>query len=209
MSYFPIYLDMSRRRCLVIGGGAVAERKIAALLETGAEVTVLAPDVTDVVAGLSKQNAIRFTARCYEAGDLDGFELAFVATDDPQVNAAVYREGRSRGVWVNSADDPARCDFILPSVLRRGDLTVAVSTGGTSPALARTVREELELYFTQEYESLAKLAAEVREELSNRSITVPFETWRRALSGEVRQFLMHSDFTRAKSHLLKELGIAQ
>jgi siroheme synthase-like protein len=187
----------------------VAERKIAALLETGAEVTVLAPDVTDVVAGLSKQNAIRFTARCYEDGDLDGFELAFVATDDPQVNAAVYREGRSRGVWVNSADDPARCDFILPSVLRRGDLTVAVSTGGTSPALARTVREELELYFTQEYESLAKLAAEVREELSNRSITVPFETWRRALSGEVRQFLMHSDFTRAKSHLLKELGIAQ
>ena len=209
MSYFPIYLDMSRRRCLVIGGGAVAERKIAALLETGAEVTVLAPDVTDVVAGLSKQNAIRFTARCYEAGDLVGFELAFVATDDPQVNAAVYREGRSRGVWVNSADDPARCDFILPSVLRRGDLTVAVSTGGTSPALARTVREELELYFTQEYESLAKLAAEVREELSNRSITVPFETWRRALSGEVRQLLMHSDFTRAKSHLLKELGIAQ
>jgi precorrin-2 dehydrogenase/sirohydrochlorin ferrochelatase len=209
MSYFPIYLDMSRRRCLVIGGGAVAERKIAALLETGAEVTVLAPDVTDVVAGLSKQNAIRFTARCYEDGDLDGFELAFVATDDPQVNAAVYREGRSRGVWVNSADDPARCDFILPSVLRRGDLIVAVSTGGTSPALARTVREELELYFTQEYESLAKLAAEVREELSNRSITVPFETWRRALSGEVRQFLMHSDFTRAKSHLLKELGIAQ
>jgi siroheme synthase-like protein len=209
MSYFPIYLDMSRRRCLVIGGGAVAERKIAELLETGAEVTVLAPDVTDVVAGLSKQNAIRFTARCYEAGDLDGFELAFVATDDPQVNAAVYREGRSRGVWVNSADDPARCDFILPSVLRRGDLTVAVSTGGTSPALARTVREELELYFTQEYESLAKLAAEVREELSNRSITVPFETWRRALSGEVRQLLMHSDFTRAKSHLLKELGIAQ
>jgi siroheme synthase-like protein len=209
MSYFPIYLDMSRRRCLVIGGGAVAERKIAALLETGAEVTVLAPDVTDVVAGLSKQNAIRFTARCYEDGDLDGFELAFVATDDPQVNAAVYREGRSRGVWVNSADDPARCDFILPSVLRRGDLTVAVSTGGTSPALARTVREELELYFTQEYESLAKLAAEVREELSNRSITVPFETWRKALSGEVRQLLMHSDFTRAKSHLLKELGIAQ
>jgi siroheme synthase-like protein len=209
MSYFPIYLDMSRRRCLVIGGGAVAERKIAALLETGAEVTVLAPDVTDVVTGLSKQNAIRFTARCYEAGDLDGFELAFVATDDPQVNAAVYREGRSRGVWVNSADDPARCDFILPSVLRRGDLTVAVSTGGTSPALARTVREELELYFNQEYESLAKLAAEVREELSNRSITVPFETWRRALSGEVRQLLMHSDFTRAKSHLLKELGIAQ
>jgi precorrin-2 dehydrogenase len=209
MSYFPIFLDMTRRRCLVIGGGAVAERKIAALLEAGAEVTVLSPDVTENFADWSKRNAIRLVARRYQAGDLNGFELAFVATDDPQVSASVYREGRSRSVWVNSADDPARCDFILPSVLRRGDLTVAVSTGGTSPALARTVREELELYFTGEYESLAKLAAEVREELSSRSITVPFETWRKALSGEVRQLLMRGDLARAKSHLLKELGIAQ
>ncbi len=208
MSYFPIYLDMTRRRCLVIGGGAVAERKIAALLEAGAEVTILSPDVTDALAGLSKQNAIRFAARSYQEGDLDGFELAFVATDDPQVNAAVYREGRSRGVWINSADDPARCDFILPSVLRRGELTVAVSTGGRSPALARAVREELEHYFTEEYESLAKLAAEVRQELLSRSITVPFEAWRRALSGEVRQLLMRGDLAQAKSHLLNELGVA-
>lgn len=208
MSYFPIYLDMTRRRCLVIGGGPVAERKIATLLEAGAQVTVISPDVTEIIARWSKQNAIGFSARRYQAGDLAEFELAFVATDDPQVNAWVYREGRSRGVWVNAADDPQHCDFILPSVLRRGDLTVAVSTGGTSPALARTVREELELYFTQEYESLAKLAAEAREELQRRSITVSFETWRRALSGEVRQLLMRGDLARAKSHLLKELGIA-
>jgi precorrin-2 dehydrogenase/sirohydrochlorin ferrochelatase len=209
MSYFPIYLDMTGRRCLVIGGGAVAERKIAALLDTRAEVTVLSPEVTENIAGWAKENTISFTARRYQPGDLARFDLVFVATDDPQVNAAVYREGRSYGIWVNSADDPAHCDFILPSVLRRGELTVAVSTGGGSPALSRTVREELELYFTPEYEALAKLAAEAREELQRRSITVSFETWRRALSGEVRQLLMRGDLARAKSHLLKELGIAQ
>jgi len=207
MSYFPIYLDMARRRCLVIGGGAVAERKIANLLEAGAEVTVLSPNVTENIARWSKQNLLLLKARRYRDGDLAGFELAFVATDDAAANSAAFREGRNGGVWVNAADDPAHCDFILPSVLRRGDLTVAVSSGGNSPALARTVREELELYFTQEYEALAQLASEARRELQRRGMTVSFETWRRALSGDVRQLLMRGELARAKSLLLRELGM--
>ena len=208
MSFFPIYLEMRGRRCLVIGGGAVAERKIAHLLEAGAEVTVISPDASENVARWSKNNSIQLEARCYQNGDLDGYELAFVATDDGRVNASVYQEGKSRGVWVNAADDPAHCDFILPSVLRRGDLTVAVSSGGQSPALARTIREELEIYFSREYEQLAQLAAETRAELHRRALHVPFETWRRALSGDVRQFLMRGEIARAKSHLLKELGVS-
>ena len=207
MSYFPIYLDMTRRRCLVIGGGAVAERKIANLLEAGAEVTVLSPDVTENIARWSKRELLQLKARRFQDGDLAGFELAFVATDDPDVNDAACREGRSGGVWINSADDPEHCDFILPSVLRRGDLTVAVSSGGNSPALARTIREELELYLTQEYEILAQMAAEARRELRQRGITVSFETWRRALSGDVRQFLLRGELARAKNLMLKELGI--
>ena len=146
-------------------------------------------------------------SRRYQAGDLAEFEIAFVATDDPAASALVFTEGRRLGVWVNTADDPAHCDFILPSVLRRGDLTVAVSSGGNSPALARTIREELEIYFTQEYEQLAQLAAQARDELRKRSITVSFETWRRALSGEVRQLLRRGDLARARSHLLNELGV--
>lgn len=208
MSFFPIYLEMRGRRCLVIGGGAVAERKIANLLEAGAEVTVISPDASENVARWSKSNSIQLIARRYQSGDLAGYELAFVATDDDRVNASVYQEGKSRGVWVNAADDPAHCDFILPSVLRRGDLTVAVSSGGQSPALARTIREELEIYFSREYEQLAQLAAETRAELHQRSLHVPFETWRRALSGDVRQFLMRGEIARAKSHLLKELGVS-
>ena len=193
---------------MVIGGGAVAERKIAGLLEAGADVTVISLDITETIARWAKDKSVDFIARRYEAGDLAEFEIAFVATDDAAVSALVFKEGRKLGVWVNAADDPAHCDFILPSVLRRGDLTVAVSTGGTSPALARTIREELELYFTDEYSALVQLAAEVRDELRARAINAPFETWRSALSGEVRQLLMRGDVARAKSLLLRELGVA-
>lgn len=208
MSYFPIYLEMAERRCLVIGGGAVAERKVASLLEAGAEVVVISAEVSDNILRWSKENALEFRARRYQPGDLAEFEIVFAATGDRDVSAQVFKEGRSLGVWVNAADDPSYCDFILPSVLRRGDLTVSVSTGGTSPALARTIREELELYFTDEYAQLVKLAAEVREELRARAISAPFEAWRRALSGEVRQLLMRGDVARAKNLLLRELGVA-
>jgi siroheme synthase-like protein len=209
MSYFPIYLEMTGRRCLVIGGGAVAARKVASLLEAGAEVTVISPDAADAIQRWSKEKAVEIIARRYQPGDLAEFEIAFVATDDGDVNAQVFQEARKLGVWVNAADDATHCDFILPSVLRRGDLTVAVSTSGTSPALARTIREELELYFTDEYTLLVNLAAEVRDELRARAITAPFETWRRALSGEVRQLLMRGDVARAKSLLLRELGVPE
>jgi siroheme synthase-like protein len=191
----------------VIGAGAVAERKIANLLEVNAAVTVISPDASETILRWSKKQLIQIITRCYQPGDLAGAELVFVATDDGAVNAAVHQEGRMRGVWVNAADDPAHCDFILPSVLRRGDLTVAVSTSGTSPALARTIREELELYFTEEYELLANLAAEVRAELQARDLSAPFEAWHRALSGEVRQLLMRGDVARAKNLLLRELGV--
>ena len=146
MGYYPVFLELNERRCVVIGGGAVAERKVAALVKAGARITVISPELTINLAAWSQQQKIHAIARAYGAGDLAGYEISFVATDDPQVNAAVYEEGKSRGVWVNAADDPAHCDFILPSVLRRGTLTVAVSTGAASPALARMVREELERY---------------------------------------------------------------
>jgi siroheme synthase-like protein len=208
MTYFPIYLELKRRRCLVIGGGAVAERKIAGLLEAGAEITVISPAVSNAIRRWCDRQELTLTARKYHEGDLGGFQIVFVATPDRDVNEAVYREGRRRGTWVNAADDPAHCDFILPSVLRRGDLSVAVSSGGTSPALARAIREELEIYFTREYESLAKLAAEVREEFRRSSITVSFEKWRRALDGDARRLLRRGQTARAKSRLLKDLGVS-
>ena len=207
MSYYPIFLEMAGRPCIVIGGGTVAERKIAALLEARAAVAVISPDVTQTIAQWARDQRITFSARCYESDDLMGCQLVFVATDDPVLNKAVFDEGRVRGVWVNTADDPAHCDFILPSVLQRGHLTVAVSSGGNSPALARTIREELEGYFTGEYELLTKLAGEISDELQRHSITVPFETWRRALTGEVRQILRRGDVAHARAALLNDLAV--
>lgn len=207
MGYYPIFLELNERCCVVIGGGAVAERKVAALVQMGAHVTVISPKLTANLADWSRQASIHAIGRPYRPGDLAGCEIVFVATDDPQVNAAVYQEGKSRGVWVNAADDPTHCDFILPSVLRRGPLTVAISTGAASPALARTVREELENYFSDDYGIVARLAAEVRRELRARGVVPGYEDWRKALTGELRQWVKRGELHRAKDFLLKELGV--
>ncbi len=206
MGYYPILLEMKERRCVVVGGGLVAERKAAALVEAGARVTVIAPTMTPNLVEWSQQRRIHTITRPYQMGDLAQYEIVFIATDDRQVNAAVYEEGKSRGVWVNAADDPSCCDFILPSVLRRGALTVAVSTGGESPALARAVREELENYFGTDYEVFATLAAEARTELRARGIAPDYGTWRKALTGEFRRWVARGERDRAKAFLLKELG---
>jgi precorrin-2 dehydrogenase/sirohydrochlorin ferrochelatase len=166
--YFPVFVDLEGQPCVVIGGGPVAERKVAGLLAVRARVTVIAPRTTAAIDAWTRQGAIAHVARAYRAGDLAGHRLAFVATDDPDVTDAVADEARECNVWVNAADDPARCDFILPSVLRRGQLTVAVGTGGASPALARLVREELEGWLGDDYAALVEVAADVRGELARR-----------------------------------------
>ncbi len=206
MGYYPVSLDMTGRSTVVIGGGAVAERKVQGLLDAGAAVTVVSPGLTEQLARWAKKGRFDHVARSYMPGDLAGYELAFAATDDAGVNAAVFQEGKRLGLWVNAADDPAHCDFILPSVLRRGELTIAVSTGGKSPALSRAIREELESYFTRDYDALSKVVAFVRKELRQRSVAPSSEAWRDALNGDVRRHIQRGDLAQAKRFLLKELG---
>jgi siroheme synthase-like protein len=179
---YPMFLDLAGRPCVVIGGGAIAEGKVHGLFAADAEVTVVSPTVTDGLAQATRAGRLRHRRRAYRDGDLAGFALAFVATDDGAVNAAVAAEGRRRGVWVNAADDPAHCDFILPAVLRRGALAVAVSTGGASPALARAVREELERLFGDDYAALVDVAGEVRCALRAERRTADAGAWREALT---------------------------
>ncbi|HMB84890.1 MAG TPA: bifunctional precorrin-2 dehydrogenase/sirohydrochlorin ferrochelatase, partial [Methylomirabilota bacterium] len=143
MAYYPVCLEMAGRRCLVVGAGTVAERKVNGLLGAGARVTVVSPSATERLLDWARAGRIGMTLREYAADDLAGHSIVFAATDDGLVNAEVARDARAAGVLINAADDPAHCDFILPAVLTRGDLTVAVSTGGASPALARVVRDEL------------------------------------------------------------------
>jgi siroheme synthase-like protein len=207
MAYYPIFLNLTGQRCIVIGGGAVAERKVEGLLQAGAWVTVVSPTLTSKLISVVAQGAIRHIRRAYQAGDLRGYALGFVATADPGVSAEVAREGRDLGVWVNAADDPSHCDFILPSLLRRGELMVAVSSGGSSPALSRAIREELESYFTEDYTILAEVVGEVRGELKNRSLFPGTEAWRRALNGEVRALIRDGSREQVRNYLLKQLGV--
>jgi len=208
MGYFPVFLDLTGRRCLMVGGGPVAAHRVEGLVAAGARVTVISPRVTAALDALAAAGRIDLESRAYRAGDLAGFDLVFVATDAREVNASVAREARERGAWVNAADDPANCTFILPALVRRGDLTVAVATGGSSPALARAVREELEGYLTEEYGTLAAIAAEVRLEVRTAGQPVTAEAWRRALGREVRELIVERGRDDAKRRLRELLGVA-
>ena len=205
MGYYPLFLEVAGRPCVVIGGGPVAEHKVERLLQVEASVTVISPRLSPRLANLAQEGKIRHVGRDYRPGDLAGSQLAFVATGEGEVNAAVAREGRGRGVWVNAADDPTHCDFILPSVLRRGALVVAAATGGASPALPRAVREELEAYFTPEYAVLAEVVAEVRRELKEGSRLPGGDAWRRALDGDLRRLIAEGRRDEAKARLFWRL----
>jgi siroheme synthase-like protein len=207
--YYPIVLDLADRPCLVVGGGPVAERKVESLLAVGARVTVVSPTVTAPLAGWAADGRIDHRARPYHADDLAGARIAFVATDDARVTGAVAADGRARGVWVNAADEPARCDFILPSVIRRGRLVVAVSTGGASPAAARAIREELEGYLGERHARLVDLAADARAALRARSVSVSPAWWRRALDdGRLRRLIAARRYRRARRRLARSLESA-
>jgi siroheme synthase-like protein len=206
MGYYPVFLEMKDRRCVVIGGGAVAERKVEGLVAAGANVTVISPGITDGLKELLKQGAIRHVARKYQAGDRAGYDLVFVATDNSEINASVSSEARSLRIWVNSADDPDHCDFILPAVIRRGDLAVAVSTGGVSPAVTRAIREELDEYFHADYARFVQIAGEVRKELREKSVSPGAGAWNRALQGNFRRLIKEGKPVQAKELLLETLG---
>lgn len=209
MAFYPVFLDITGRRCVVVGGGSVAEGKVTGLLAAGANVRVISPTVTDALAEAAREGRIRWRRRAYRRGDLAGASLAFAATGDVAVNAAVAAEGDRRGVWVNAADDPAHCDFILPSVLRRGALAIAVSTGGASPALARAVREELEQHVGAEYETLVEVARDVRGTLRAERRTVDAGTWRSALADRrFRRLVATGERDSARRRLRARLGPA-
>jgi precorrin-2 dehydrogenase / sirohydrochlorin ferrochelatase len=141
---FPIFIKLEGRDCLVVGAGSVAEGKIASLLEAGAKVTVVAPDAIQPIRDLAAAKSIRWTRRSFLPSDLDARFLAIAATSNAYVNHRVFLEAQQRGILCNAVDDPPNCDFYFPAVVRRGDLQIAVSTSGQSPALAQRIRRELE-----------------------------------------------------------------
>jgi precorrin-2 dehydrogenase/sirohydrochlorin ferrochelatase len=166
--YYPIYLDISNKRCTVIGGGDVAVRKVMRLLACGARVNVVGTALAPEMEALKSGRRIDHVPSDYREELLEGAFLVIGATDSTRVNERVYRDARNRGILVNIVDDPELCDFILPSLVERGDLSIAVSTGGKSPALARKMRVELEERYGPEYDAFIRVLGILRERVLQR-----------------------------------------
>jgi uroporphyrin-III C-methyltransferase/precorrin-2 dehydrogenase/sirohydrochlorin ferrochelatase len=210
MRYYPVLLDLAGRDCIVVGGGTIAEGKVAPLVAAGARVTVIAPLLGAALAAQHRAGRFTHVAREYRRGDLAAAFLVIAATDDAEVNHAVHAEAVASGALINVVDDPPYCGFILPSVMRRGDLTVAVSTAGHAPALAVRIRERLERELGDEYGRFLELAAPLRKALAD---AVPaFEErkriWYRLVDSDVLALLRAGAVARARMRIAEITGLS-
>ncbi len=193
-------LILSGRRCLVIGGGTVAAHKIKGLLACEAIVHVIATHVCDEIKTLGVS---QITERPYATTDIQGYRLIVSATNDPLVNRKVYEDGEAAGIWVNSADDPASCAFTLPSVVRRGPLMVAMSTGGHSPAFATWMRKHVEGEVGPEYEQLLELLSQRRAEMKQLGHSTEAIDWSPIFDGTAIHMLSEGNESGARARILE------
>ena len=205
-NYYPIFLNLNGRKCVVVGGGQVALRKVGVLLECGARVRVISPAPCSELTDLARGGEILILAREYRVGDLKGAFVAVAATNDNETNLKVAEEVRENTGLVNVADDADSSDFIVPSYLRRGNVTVAVSTAGRSPALARKIRTMLERSLGDEYAALALLIDGVRTEVKRQGIKVNGDAWQKALDLDLLTDLVRKgNDEKARAILLSNL----
>ncbi|MEE9366117.1 MAG: bifunctional precorrin-2 dehydrogenase/sirohydrochlorin ferrochelatase [Dehalococcoidales bacterium] len=206
-AYYPVFLNIGGRKCVVVGGGQVALRKVKALLEHGADVKIISPDLCPELVQLAGSGEIHSLNREYHTGDLAGAFVAIAATDNIDINRQVVAEARSKAVLINVVDDAENSDFIVPSYLRRGQVTIAVSTAGKSPALARKIRSRLEKELGDEYALLALLINEVRSEVKREGITIDGDGWQEALDlDQLLGLLRRGEREKAKATLLSNLN---
>lgn len=162
MAVFPLFVDMRGKTCIVVGGGEVAFRKVEVLLRFEADLIIIAPEVSSSINELENQGKINILRKEYSEQDIDGAFLIIAATSSSRVNESVFRDARKRNIPVNIVDDPEKCTFFFPSVIKRGDLTIGVSTSGTYPALSKKIRKIAEEVFTEEYSAILNLLADFR-----------------------------------------------
>ncbi|MBA3016693.1 MAG: bifunctional precorrin-2 dehydrogenase/sirohydrochlorin ferrochelatase [Proteobacteria bacterium] len=163
MRYYPVSLDIQNRKCLVVGGGSVGARKVMTLLECGAIVTVVSPDVAEELLELAEKKMIELKKRPYKPSDIDGIFLVIGATDNEKLNWQINKDAERQNKLCNIADRPEACNFILPSIVNRGNLVIAISTSGKSPAFAKKMRQDLEKEFGEEYDEFLQLMGAIRK----------------------------------------------
>jgi precorrin-2 dehydrogenase / sirohydrochlorin ferrochelatase len=195
MPLFPAFLKLNGRRCLVVGAGHIAEEKIESLLHAGANIRVVAPEATDRVQSWARAKKIRWHAREFRAGDLARAFLVIAATSSPSLHQRIFRQARRLGVLCNAVDDPAHCDFYYGAVVRRGELQIAISTGGHSPALAQRLRKKLEKDISAEYERWVTSLGAARRRLFAKSLS---PARRKALLHELASEISFEKFLRSR-----------
>jgi siroheme synthase-like protein len=205
--YYPLYLDLHGKKCLLVGGGNIALRKAPMLLECGAKVTVVSPRICAGLGKLADSGSISVIRRPYREGDLAGASVAIVATSSRKTNALAAAEAGNSKILVNVVDDPQLSDFIVPSILRRGNIAISISTGGMSPALARKIRTRLQKEFGPEYSKIALLVHQVRSELKKQNIRATGRVWQQAIDlNELEELVRKGESAKARLTLLSRLA---
>jgi precorrin-2 dehydrogenase / sirohydrochlorin ferrochelatase len=207
-TYYPVYIQLREQPCVVIGGGTIAEGKVKGLLDAQANVTVIAPTLTAHLHDLARQKQITYFARAYQPGDLTGAFMVICATDQAEINHQVWEEASTNRQLVNVVDDTPRCNFIAPSILRKGDLTIAISTSGKAPALAVRLKERFQRQIGPEYERFLEIAGELREPLARH---IPdFETrkalWYELVDSDILNSLARGDEVSARETISQIVG---
>ncbi len=202
---YPVFLDINSKKCVVVGGGQVAERRVKSLFECGASVKVISPEVSGNLELMAGEGFIEIVKRGFRSGDLEGALLAIAASDQAEINRSVVNEAKRMGVLVDNSTEPAEGSFILPSVVRSGGLAIAISTSGGSPTLARMIREELEQSLGPEHATLVELVSEVRAELRRRGKQIPFQGWRDSIDLELLGLIKKGKVAIARERLVSNL----
>ena len=197
MKYYPVFLDIADKKCVVVGGGEVAARKVKRLLDCGAKVSVVSPELHSELTALKNADRISHNACEYSIDFIDGAAMVIGATDDEKTNLLVSRDAREKGIPVNIVDDPQKCDFILPSIVERGDLVIAIGTGGKSPALARHLREELEARYGEEYEIFIRIMGSLRLQMT-KNVGVGKSWFDALISSGILEFIKQKDWEKVK-----------
>ncbi len=208
MRYYPVNLDIRGRNCLVAGGGAVGTRKVQTLLECGASVKVVSPEANRRLQQLAEQGKIVLARKRYASRDLEGMFLVIGATNDQELNRRIYQDAQRCGCLCNIADQPRLCNFILPSVVQRGDLTISISTSGRSPAFAKHLRLELEKRFGEEYGVFLELMGAVREKIlaTGHAPEAHRELFGRLIQSDLLELIKTGDHQQIDKLLQKVLG---
>lgn len=204
-NYYPVYLNLNGKKCMVFGGGQIAEDKVAKLRNAGAQVSIISPTVTPDLEAWAQRGDFEWQSREYRTGDLQGAFLGIAATNKRQVNNEIFQEAEQLGILMNVVDYPEECTFIAPSIVQRGQVTIAISTGGASPALARKLRETLSEDPALEWADLADVLASARKEVKKRGLTVDPQRWQCCITDELLELTQSGKEEQALSSLLSRL----